>query len=409
LLYKNELQFLCDTLKKGHIRTVITSPDASVYAIPGSEGISPSGSEPRLDFLAHTRPEPRTLYRYTNEFDLCYLYLLLPDTPTPEVLIIGPYLTGTPSGERLMELAERGSITPAIKIYFEEYYMSLPVLADDDHLFLMITTFCERIWKSPAFAIVDVNDLSVPEEDAVSEPINSEAFDDVLINMKAMEERYAYENELLRAVSLGQLHKENQLLSVFSDPVFEKRLPDPLRNAKNYGIIMNTLLRKAAENGGVHPVYLDRTSSEFAAKIEHMRELGENYTLMRDMFRSYCRLVRKHALKHYSLVVQQTVMLIDSDLSADLSLQSLSDTLNVSPGYLSTIFKKDTGKTISEYIREKRIQLAMYLLATTQQQVQAIAVHCGIMDVQYFSKTFKKQTGKTPKEYRESLKTSQTL
>ena len=39
---------------------------------------------------------------------------------------------------------------------------------------------------------------------------------------------------------------------------------------KNYGIITNTLLRKAAEQGGVHPMYLDKVSSSFAVKIEQM-------------------------------------------------------------------------------------------------------------------------------------------
>jgi YesN/AraC family two-component response regulator len=98
------------------------------------------------------------------------------------------------------------------------------------------------------------------------------------------------------------------------------------------------------------------------------------------------------------------MMIIDSDLSAELSLHPLAAHQGISDGYLSMIFKKETGKTVSEYIREKRIQHAMHLLSTTHLQIQTIALHCGIMDVQYFSKIFKKQTGKTPLEYRKSLR-----
>ena len=54
---------------------------------------------------------------------------------------------------------------------------------------------------------------------------------------------------------------------MFEAMQLEMRGSSPLRSAKNYSIIMNTLLRKAAENGGVHPVYLDRVSSEFAIKM----------------------------------------------------------------------------------------------------------------------------------------------
>ena len=42
----------------------------------------------------------------------------------------------------------------------------------------------------------------------------------------------------------------------------------------------------------------------------------------------------------------------------------------------------------------------MHLLKTTRLQVQTVAQHCGMMDVQYFSKTFKKIAGVTPREYR---------
>ncbi|MBO5899054.1 MAG: helix-turn-helix transcriptional regulator, partial [Clostridia bacterium] len=67
--------------------------------------------------------------------------------------------------------------------------------------------------------------------------------------------------------------------------------------------------------------------------------------------------------------------------------------------------KRETGKTLSEYTREKRIQHAAHLLATTQLQIQTVALHCGMMDVQYFSKVFKRELGLTPSEYRQSLKT----
>ena len=193
------------------------------------------------------------------------------------------------------------------------------------------------------------------------------------------------------------------LASKLNENMFERRTTDSLRNAKNYCIIMNTLLRKAAENGGVHPIYIDSTSSKFAMKIELMSDVKACSSLMREMFSSYCRLVYKHSTKSFSPIVKKTILVIDSDLSAELSLNTLAKKQGVSGGYLATVFKKETGKTVSEYIRDKRIEHAKYLLNTTHLQIQTIALHCGIMDVQYFSKIFKKQLGKTPKEYREAL------
>ena len=72
----------------------------------------------------------------------------------------------------------------------------------------------------------------------------------------------------------------------------------------------------------------------------------------------------------------------------------------ISAGYLSAVFKKEMGKTLTDYVKEKRMQKARKLLETTHLQIQTVAGHCGIMDVQYFSKMFKKETGMTPQEYR---------
>ena len=227
-------------------------------------------------------------------------------------------------------------------------------------------------------------------------------FDETLKQMEEMEQRYAFENEMLRAVEHGRVHKSDELLGLADARMFESRLQDSLRNAKNYCIIMNTLLRKASERGGVHPLYIDRESSKFAQKIEQLATVERVGELMQEMFSSYCRLVRKHSTKQYSPVVKKTVLMIDSDVSAELSLHILAEKQGVSSPYLATVFKKETKKTVSEYIRDKRIERAKHLLSTTGLQIQSVAMHCGIMDVQYFSKLFKKQTGKTPKEYRSS-------
>ena len=198
-----------------------------------------------------------------------------------------------------------------------------------------------------------------------------------------------------------QVQQEKLLFTDSSSDAFEKRLPDLTRNAKNYAIIMNTLLRKAAERGGVHPLYIDRLSSDFAKRIEKLASVGESTDMMKEMFSTYCRLVRNHAMKSYPPIVRKTILLIDFDLSADISPSALAEAENVSLGYLSSVFKRSVGKTVTEYIRERRINRAMQLLSTTDLQIQTVALHCGIMDVQYFSKLFKRQTGKTPKEYRD--------
>lgn len=167
-------------------------------------------------------------------------------------------------------------------------------------------------------------------------------------------------------------------------------------------IIMNTLLRKAAQEGGVHPFYLNKISSKYAAEIEAIKNVKTLPYFMKKMFEDYCRVVNKHITRNYSTLVKNTVLYIDADLSADISLKAIAEMNGVSSTYLSTCFKKETGKSFVDYVNSRRIDAAKHLLKTTKLQIQTVAQHCGFPDVQYFSKVFKKYTGRTPREYRES-------
>lgn len=396
--YHSELNLLISCFGKCRLKTRLT-PDGAPISDSDRDDLERlmSGAIPQA-ILARAADE-RTLYRFKDSFGLRYKHVRLGD----ELLVVGPYTTARFSESALLEIAERNGITPQKQRYLREFYDAIPALEEGSPLFVMLDTFLERVWESPSFVIVDYDDSGAPPS-PINEELREKDARDVLVNMKAMEQRYGYENALIEAVSLGQLHKEGQLLAAFSADAFEKRVADSLRNVKNYAIIMNTLLRKAAEQGGVHPVYLDRISSDFAQKIEQISDAEGGSTLMVDMFRGYCRLVRKHSMRSYSPLVHKTILIIDSDLSADLTLSSLAEAQGVSSGYLATVFKKETSRTVSEYVRERRIKHAAHLLRTTGLQIQTVAVHCGILDVQYFSKLFKRECGMTPKEYREHEK-----
>ena len=402
--YQQELALLRDTFQKSHVNLrCITEEDFyAIQEVNPLQNDAKAISDVSLRKLFLRPLAPYTMYKQIDAYRRAWVYLLLPKGETQEVLLMGPYL-GTPvSEESLLEMSEENGLSPQMQRTLREYYASLAVLRDTNLLFVMLETFCERIWHRPSFAVVDVNREHHAPVSLLNEAPLIDSFDDHLAKMKVLETRYEFENEMIRAVTLGQIHKEKQFLSGFSAMPLEMRSSSPLRSTKNYSIIMNTLLRKAAENGGVHPVYLDRISSDFARKIEETSVLSAFPTLMNEMFRSYCRLVRKHSIKRYSLSVQKTILLIDSDLSAPLTLSNIATAQGLSEGYLATVFKRETGKTVTEYVREKRMKHAAHLLTTTRLQVQTIALHCGIMDVQYFSKLFKKHTGKTPKEYRET-------
>ncbi len=239
-------------------------------------------------------------------------------------------------------------------------------------------------------------------EPVASRPSTKEP-EEAFFTMKDLEERYAQENNLILAVSQGQTHLAKMYISSVLKQSIENRVANPVRNMKNYLIIMNTLLRKAAEFGDVHPLHIDSLSSRFAYKIEALSSVEAYDALVKEMAHKYCLLVKNHSMKGYSLLIRKVLTRINSDLTADLTLKTQAKLLQVNPSYLSTLFKKETGQTLTEYVNQKRVEHGIFLLNSTDMQIQTIANYCGIPDVNYFIKTFKKLIGKTPKEYRNAI------
>lgn len=101
-----------------------------------------------------------------------------------------------------------------------------------------------------------------------------------------------------------------------------------------------------------------------------------------------------------NLFVQKAADYIKLNYSEKISIKEIADQLYLSPNYLSELFKKHTGKTISEYLTEYRLEKACQLLDHAEYRVGDVSGMAGIHDGRYFSNMFKKKYGMTPTEYR---------
>lgn len=84
---------------------------------------------------------------------------------------------------------------------------------------------------------------------------------------------------------------------------------------------------------------------------------------------------------------------------ADITLKKVADVFNYTEKYLSHLFKKNMSIGFNSYVNNLRIQHAYELIAQRETSVARIAARCGYVDPLYFSKVFKKQTGASPTEY----------
>lgn len=101
-------------------------------------------------------------------------------------------------------------------------------------------------------------------------------------------------------------------------------------------------------------------------------------------------------------IVKETIKYIQKHYQDEaLSINSLSEFINLSQTYICSLFKEETGKTINQYITEYRIEKSKQLLKDIRLRVSEVSSAVGYTDANYFAKLFRKITGYTPSEYRE--------
>ena len=341
-----------------------------------------------------------TIYRFFDEYNCCYLFLKIPNEN--KCFFVGPYLNAIISEKSILRWLENKQSPDSIKNQVIAYYNGLPLMEEENLLLSVMSALGKSLWGSIDSFSMEYIDYSIPDNARPIEISQSAGAVSMQgLTLTAIEQHYANERILMQAVSKGELHKVNAITPAVFNNGTEERLPDSLRNRKNYLIILNTLLRKAVEKGGVHPYHIHIFSSSYAKKIEEVLSIEESLNLQSEMIREYCLLVRHRSIKDYSFYVGKAMTLISYDLTADLTLKSIAEKLKVNSSYLSSLFSKECGCTLTSFVTDKRLEEAVRLLLTTNKTVLEISAECGFNDCHYFIRCFKKKTGLTPLIYRE--------
>ncbi len=400
------LEFYQQLLQGLHISSCIVTNPSKAIPVQIDLGLRRNlyGAEDYSQYFANDFSQARshTIYCFFDAFDCKYIFLELPSDPSA-YFFIGPYLLQMPDRQWLKQQGQTLGLSDGQQQQMELYYAGLPIVEDENLLLTMTTTLAVRLWGEETAYAMEYVQYQIPDH---RKPYPADQsfrnMADTELDLTTLEQNYAAEKVLMDAVSKGQLHLLSAAATVYNTGA-QPRLTDSLRNRKNYLIILKTLLRKAAEYGGVHPLHIHKLSARYAELIEGVRTMKESLRLQEEMIRRYCLLVKQHSLSKYSYYVGQVITLVQYDLSADLRLKTIAGKLNVNASYLSDLFHREYGCTLTEFVTRERIAHSIHLLQTTQRSIQQIAAECGFQETAYFIKLFKKATSLTPNAYREHL------
>lgn len=103
------------------------------------------------------------------------------------------------------------------------------------------------------------------------------------------------------------------------------------------------------------------------------------------------------------LMIDMVKKYIEGHVNERLTLGHVANKMGISQGYLSSIFKKQSGSNFSDYVSEIKIEKSKEYIATHQYMIYEVSDKLGFDNAYYFSKVFKKVTGMTPREYEKTL------
>ena len=99
-------------------------------------------------------------------------------------------------------------------------------------------------------------------------------------------------------------------------------------------------------------------------------------------------------------IITEAERMLTTDLSKRVTVNALAEHFGVSPSTFKLYFERIFGVSVSEYMKQKRMELARHLLTDSRCNVCEIAIACGYANPGKFSEAFRKKNGITPLEYR---------
>lgn len=136
-------------------------------------------------------------------------------------------------------------------------------------------------------------------------------------------------------------------------------------------------------------------------RLDEFKSWEEAFAYLKEVAEAIFDTIFLEQEKQLVQTVTRVCKYIEENLAGDLSLMNLSALVNYNPSYLSRIFHKITGMTISQYIRNVRLNRIKEFLRNADIKLNEIAAMTGFESPAYFSRFFKKMVGIAPHQYRD--------
>ncbi len=335
-------------------------------------------------------------YIFSCPMGLCNAVRPVPETEGVTAVIAGPFLLETVDTLFIQELADRYDAPLAALLDLYEKAQAVEVLV-----------------PGRANALSRLMNHLFPAEDEGEDARRRAAMQQRRIGESLQAYKgfaegvpaYPYEKEqaLVRAVEEGNVQEASGILNdLLGYALFSTG--GSLETIKCWAAELCALLSRAAGQGAAGPAF--RMNHSFMRSLWETESNEKLALLMQELVEKFCQSVFPNALRGDSSAVMRAVRYIDVHYAEEVTLAGLAGNVYLSPGYLSTVFKKVVGMPFNEYLNTVRISEAKRRLSRGS-SVTDVAYAVGFDSQSYFSKVFRRLVGMSPTDYQQQARLHQ--
>ena len=177
---------------------------------------------------------------------------------------------------------------------------------------------------------------------------------------------------------------------------------NPVTNLKYHFVITTAMVTRMCRQNGMELEQAFRLSDFYIQKLDDIHTVQGVQSLHDEMVLDYAEKMRRYLRKNTkSKHINDCKEYIYAHIKERITIENLAAEFDVSASYLSRLFKKETGVSVSTYIREQKIEVAKNLLRFSDYSLIEIANRLSFSSQSHFIQQFRETVGMTPKKYRE--------
>lgn len=177
---------------------------------------------------------------------------------------------------------------------------------------------------------------------------------------------------------------------------------NPVTNLKYHFVITTAMVTRLCRQNGMELEQAFRLSDFYIQKLDDIHTVQGVQSLHDEMVIDFTEKMRRYFRNDTnSRHINDCKEYIYSHIKERITIENLADEFGVSASYLSRLFKKETGVSVSAYIREQKIEVAKNLLRFSDYSMIEIANRLSFSSQSHFIQQFREAVGMTPKKYRD--------